>query len=93
MPYINKDRRIALDGEGGGAMFTSPGELNYVLSQEIQNYLLPKGVSYTRLNDVIGVLECLKLEIYRRMAAPYEDIKIKENGDVFSRELLSVTPR
>ena len=30
----------------------------------------------------MGVLECCKLEFYRRVAAPYEDIKIEENGDV-----------
>jgi hypothetical protein len=34
-------------------------------------------------NDVIGALECCKLELYRRMVAPYENTKIKENGDVY----------
>jgi hypothetical protein len=28
------------------------------------------------------MLECCKLELYRKIAAPYEDIKIQENGDV-----------
>ncbi len=32
--------------------------------------------------DIIGALRCCELEIYRRLAAPYEDLKIKENGDV-----------
>jgi len=27
-------------------------------------------------------LECAKLELYRMIAAPYEDTKIKENGSV-----------
>ena len=35
------------------------------------------------LNAAIGVLECAKLELYRRVVAMYEDGKIKENGDVF----------
>jgi hypothetical protein len=35
----------------------------------------------TRL-DIVGALRCCELEIYRRLAAPYEDLKIKENGDV-----------
>jgi len=39
--------------------------------------------SYSKINDFIGVLECCKLELYRRMAAPYENEKIKENGDVY----------
>jgi hypothetical protein len=31
---------------------------------------------------VIGALENCKMELYRRKIAPYEDIKIEENGDV-----------
>ena len=37
---------------------------------------------YFYLNRAMGVLECIKQEFYRRVAAPYEDIKIVENGDV-----------
>jgi hypothetical protein len=37
---------------------------------------------YFNYNRAIGVLECIKLEFYRRMVGPYEDIKIKEAGDV-----------
>jgi hypothetical protein len=37
---------------------------------------------YYHINKAIGVLECIKLEFYRRVAAPYEDVKIKESGDV-----------
>jgi len=37
---------------------------------------------------VTGVLECAKLELYRRIAAPYEDTKIEENGDVYSEAVL-----
>ena len=29
------------------------------------------------------MLECAKLELYRRVAAPYEDEKIDQNGDVY----------
>jgi len=32
--------------------------------------------------DVLGALECAKLEFYRRLVAVYEDVKIRENGDV-----------
>jgi hypothetical protein len=41
-----------------------------------------KRVSYTNINAVIGVLECVKLELYRRLAASYEDKKVVENGDI-----------
>lgn len=37
---------------------------------------------YRFINRAIGVLECVKLEFYRRLAAPYEDRAIKKNGDI-----------
>ena len=33
-------------------------------------------------NRSMGVLECIKSEWYRRQVGPYEDKKIRENGDV-----------
>jgi len=42
--------------------------------------------SYAELNEVIGVLECAKQELYRRVVAPYEDGKAKINGDVYPRD-------
>lgn len=59
------------------------GELNYAITEIMIDYLNRKGVSYTNMNEVVGVLECAKLELYRRMTAPYEDQKIIENGDVY----------
>ena len=41
-------------------------------------------LKYSEINSVIGVLECAKMELYRRIAAPYEDKKCEENGDVYS---------
>jgi hypothetical protein len=32
---------------------------------------------------MIGALECAKLELYRRLASPYEDLKIADNGDIY----------
>jgi len=55
------------------------GELNYVVTKIL------KGVyplRYFHINKAVGVLECVKLEFYRRVAVPYEDLKIKESGDV-----------
>ena len=78
MPYIEKEKRHSLhDGP------VTPGELNYQISQVINLYLIQKGISYTTFNEIIGALECEKLEIYRRLVAPYEDIKLKENGEVY----------
>ena len=55
------------------------GELNYVVTKLLKE-IYP--LRYFHVNKAVGVLECIKLEFYRRVAAPYEDMKIKESGDV-----------
>ena len=55
------------------------GELNYVVSKILRE-IYP--LRYFHINKAIGVLECIKLEYYRRVAAPYEDLKIEETGDI-----------
>jgi len=55
------------------------GDLNYVVTKLLKE-VYP--LRYYHINKAIGVLECIKLEFYRRVAAPYEDLKIKESGDV-----------
>jgi hypothetical protein len=77
MPYIDKDRRA----EGFEAQ--NIGELNYLITMLVKDYIERKGKNYANLNSVVGVLECAKLELYRRVAAPYEDMKCDENGDVY----------
>ena len=59
----------------------SPGTLNYIITKLVHWYL-GDNPNYERYNAAIGVLECAKLELYRRKVSPYEDEKIKENGDV-----------
>ena len=59
------------------------GELNYLLTLMVTDYIERMGKNYATLNEVVGVLECAKLELYRRVAAPYEDQKCDENGDVY----------
>ena len=85
MPYIKQERRdpgFWLDKtiEPGKP---NAGDLNYQLTMACKHYLHEKGVSYQAINDIIGALEGAKLEFYRRIAEPYEDIKIAQNGDVY----------
>jgi hypothetical protein len=81
MPYITQEARSLLDK--GGKPSTA-GELNYAITRLVDDYLIFKGgIRYSHLNEVIGALECLKLELYRRVAAPYEDQKMNEGGDVY----------
>ena len=55
------------------------GELNYVVTR-ILKQIYP--LRYFHINKALGVLECIKLEFYRRVAAPYEDKKMQQSGDV-----------
>ena len=82
MPYISQEERRLLDY---GALPNSAGQLNYSITILIKNYLARnKGrVSYADYNEVLGVLEGVKLEIYRRVIAKYEDKKRESNGDVY----------
>lgn len=81
MPYITPERRAAL--EYSITVPKNAGELNFMLAQLIIGYFHYHGVSYQTCNDVEGVLGCFGKEFYRRVTAPYEDGKIKTNGDVF----------
>jgi hypothetical protein len=85
MPYITRERRKVLEyNEDCKKEFPfSPGELNYMFCELAKDYITIKGESYQTYNDIIGALEGAKMEIYRRLIAPYEENKIKENGDVF----------
>jgi hypothetical protein len=55
------------------------GELNYIITRILKEAY---PLRYFNINRAIGVLEACKLEYYRRVAAPYEDTKITQNGDV-----------
>jgi hypothetical protein len=81
MPYIKKERRDAI---ASGDAPQDAGELNFALTTIMDKYLQAKGnLRYAHINEVVGALECAKLELYRRVAAPYEDQKMKESGDVY----------
>ena len=81
MPYISQKRRQEIDG---GAPAQDAGELNYAITRLVDDFLQRKGgLRYAHLNEAMGAMECAKLELYRRLAAPYEDRKITETGDVY----------
>jgi len=81
VPYIKKERREEILG---GSRPRDAGELNFAITVLVDNYLQDwGGTKYSNLNEVVGAMECAKMELYRRIAAPYEDKKIKEAGDVY----------
>ena len=58
------------------------GELNFKITDLLIDYL-GDNYNYQKINDVMGALEGAKLEMYRRLAAPYEDKAIERNGDLY----------
>lgn len=87
MPYINKNNRAKFDScidtlaEKLCEKKFEPGEFNYVVSRLVWK-IFKLTPSYTLGNNLIGALECIKFEFYRRLLSPYEDEKIEQNGDV-----------
>ena len=90
MPYIKKDDRLKVDAEIDALVDAilkqfeeKSGVLNYAITRLLTSVLsLDVATRYANLNCAAGVLECVKLELYRRIAAKYEDTKVHENGDV-----------
>jgi len=82
MPYIKKEDRKYLDKDKASNIPRTVGELNYYFTKVIKEYC-GFGLTYQKINDILGVLEGTKLEFYRRVAIPYENKKKKENGDVY----------
>lgn len=97
MPYIKKELREALKPELEALKrklfnldgFNSDGRagiLNYLITDLLDTCYGPlSDAKYKDYNEAIGMLECCKLEFYRKAAAPYEDLKERENGKVLDR--------
>lgn len=83
MPYIKKSQRYNLDKKIDKINDLCVGQLNYVITKLMIKYINENGEKYKHYNDLIGVLECAKMELYRRKINLYEDKKINENGDVY----------
>jgi hypothetical protein len=80
MPYITTENRSDLHN---GKSPSTPGELNYCFTLIALEYIKTVGERYQTYNDIVGALECCKLELQRRLIGKYEDKKITENGDVY----------
>jgi hypothetical protein len=96
MPYIKEEERLELDNtielmieaiRNNNTSLNNPhdfanylGRINYCFSRIVSG---GRGsVSYSKIAMATGVLENIKQELYRRIAASYEDSKIIENGDI-----------
>jgi len=95
MPYIKSGHRKELDKSINDIVqsikeqiqFDNEDDLDGILNYcffRICKSLYPE--KYHWYNRMMGMMECCKLELYRRLVAPYEDKKIIENGDVINDE-------
>lgn len=84
MPYIAQDSRFQFMESVEHCVngIEKIGEINYVITLLLHRWLQRNTMSYATLNALIGVLECAKLELYRKVVALYEDDKQAENGPV-----------
>lgn len=84
MPYITQNERSDFIDQVDALYncLNSVGSINYVITRLIHNWLIDRKFCYKGINEMIGVLECAKMELYRQVAAKYEDKKKLENGGV-----------
>lgn len=92
MPYITQEERR----EGWEPLLApltrsvelecKAGSLDYLITRLCLAYVRGRGKSFATLATVVGVLVCVVLEVYRRVVAPYEDGKIRANGEVFEKD-------
>lgn len=69
MFYVNEEMKKLFDLDRVKPL--SPAELNYVVTTICRGYLESPSYKggrwdYRRVNDIIGVLECAKIEFYRK---------------------------
>jgi hypothetical protein len=87
MPYIKPEKRIELNEiveQITMHMQKIPenqwdGCLNYLFTKTLKDLYKPSYFNYER---IMGLLECMQHEFYRRWISSYEDLKKEEHGDI-----------
>ncbi len=73
MPYIKPELRGKIDDliEELGSYKLSTGEINYAITKFFHVLIIKNSLlCYDMFNSLIGVLECVKLELYRMVNCP-----------------------
>ena len=92
MPYIKQEERKKFDEEidylislirPESGMIFNDGNVNYIVTRIIDGLYSNK--DYAHYNRALGVLEAIKLELYRRKIAVYEERKLEDAGEVYSK--------
>jgi len=90
MPYIKKEDRLKLNDKISkiSELINNDGELNYVISSLLHKQLIKRGINYQNMNNLMGSLDCSKMEFYRTVIVPYEDNKRNENGSISELDII-----
>lgn len=83
MPYITPEQKIDLDPILAQFPALTMPELDYVITKLAIDQVMNRPRQFVTLNEVWGVMTGAAQEFYRRLVAPYEDVKAFENGDVY----------
>lgn len=92
MPYIEKGKRKKVKN----GFFPEAGDLAYRLTDDIIEYLKQQNLKhrdswkgslkFTDYALAVGIIELVKLELWKRLIIPYEAQKKEINGDVYNDE-------
>jgi len=92
MPYVKQEIREKVDEDIDNLLtviknIEDPkntavdGMMNYIITRLMIDVY--GGGGYAVYNRAMGVFDCSGREFYRRLVVPYEEEKIRENGDVY----------
>jgi len=87
MPYICELHRKSVEEEGVAP--GNAGQLAYFITMAILDFFGADAPHFQDYATALGVLDACGKELYRKMAAPYEDQKCKENGEVYPIEIVN----
>ena len=84
MLYIPQEERPEIVRAIDALYIDSPGKLAYGIARLIRKFFRGQRgpIGYAGFAMVSGVLITAQMELYRRGIAPYEDMKLQQNGDV-----------
>jgi hypothetical protein len=86
MPYLaSKKRRAELADALKPVKLADGAEFNYVICHLADRFVGEHGLQYHTLEEIKGAIFGAVAEFHDRVVRPYEDIKRRENGDVFRR--------
>jgi len=93
MPYISEEKREVLDPaieeliqvfrglQSDDPLDNTQANLNYVISRLLDRMYTS---NYQEIVNALGTLSAVTFEYYRRVAAPYENQKRHDHGDVYN---------